>query len=81
MDPTTAALEKEHEAITKVKYIDKIQMVYFTYFNLIETLLNSTFVMIRVDMKLIHGTSVLTQKSTEKYPNSGSVNTVSNICA
>ena len=27
MDPTTAALEKEHEAITKVKYIDKIQMV------------------------------------------------------
>lgn len=26
MDPTTAALEKEHEAITKVKYIDKIQM-------------------------------------------------------
>lgn len=25
MDPTTAALEKEHEAITKVKYIDKIQ--------------------------------------------------------
>lgn len=26
MDPTTAALEKEHEAITKIKYIDKIQM-------------------------------------------------------
>lgn len=26
MDPTTAALEKEHEAITKVKYIDKIQI-------------------------------------------------------
>ncbi|XP_063220183.1 histone acetyltransferase KAT8-like [Bacillus rossius redtenbacheri] len=25
MDPTTAALEKEHEAITKVKYIDKLQ--------------------------------------------------------
>ncbi|KAG1675065.1 Histone acetyltransferase KAT8 [Nymphon striatum] len=25
MDPTTAALEKEHEAITKVKYVDKIQ--------------------------------------------------------
>ncbi|XP_022663547.1 histone acetyltransferase KAT8-like isoform X1 [Varroa jacobsoni] len=25
MDPTTAALEKEHEALTKVKYIDKIQ--------------------------------------------------------
>lgn len=25
MDPTTAALEREHEAITKVKYIDKIQ--------------------------------------------------------
>ncbi|KAK3792344.1 hypothetical protein RRG08_046653 [Elysia crispata] len=25
MDPTTAALEKEHEAITKVKYIDRIQ--------------------------------------------------------
>lgn len=24
MDPTTAALEKEHEALTKVKYIDKI---------------------------------------------------------
>lgn len=24
MDPTTAALEKEHEAITKVKYIDKL---------------------------------------------------------
>lgn len=26
MDPTTAALEKEHEAITKIKYIDKIQI-------------------------------------------------------
>ncbi|XP_037068713.1 histone acetyltransferase KAT8-like [Pollicipes pollicipes] len=26
MDPTTAALEKEHETITKVKYIDKIQI-------------------------------------------------------
>ncbi|XP_042361136.1 LOW QUALITY PROTEIN: histone acetyltransferase KAT8 [Plectropomus leopardus] len=26
MDPTTAALEKEHEAITKVKYVDKIQI-------------------------------------------------------
>jgi len=26
MDPTTAALEREHEAITKVKYIDKIQI-------------------------------------------------------
>ena len=26
MDPTTAALEKEHEALTKVKYIDKIQI-------------------------------------------------------
>uniref|UniRef100_A0A8D8WIN1 Histone acetyltransferase n=1 Tax=Cacopsylla melanoneura TaxID=428564 RepID=A0A8D8WIN1_9HEMI len=26
MDPTTAALEKEHEAITKVKYIDKIMI-------------------------------------------------------
>lgn len=26
MDPTTAALEREHEAITKVKYIDRIQM-------------------------------------------------------
>lgn len=26
MDPTTAALEKEHEALTKVKYIDRIQM-------------------------------------------------------
>nr|ACO14895.1 Probable histone acetyltransferase MYST1 [Caligus clemensi] len=25
MDPTTAALEKEHEALTKVKYIDRIQ--------------------------------------------------------
>ncbi|KXJ27871.1 histone acetyltransferase KAT8 [Exaiptasia diaphana] len=25
MDPTTAALEKEHEAITKIKYIDKAQ--------------------------------------------------------
>lgn len=25
MDPTTAALEKEHEAITKVKYIDRVQ--------------------------------------------------------
>lgn len=25
MDPTTAALEKEHEAITKVKYVDRIQ--------------------------------------------------------
>ena len=29
MDPTTAALEKEHEAITKVKYIDKIQIGRF----------------------------------------------------
>jgi hypothetical protein len=26
MDPTTAALEKEHEAITKVEYIDWIQI-------------------------------------------------------
>ena len=26
MDPTTAALEKEHKALTKVKYIDKIQI-------------------------------------------------------
>lgn len=26
MDPTTAALEKEHEAITRVKYIDTIEM-------------------------------------------------------
>ncbi|GLV45942.1 males absent on the first [Carabus blaptoides fortunei] len=26
MDPTTAALEKEHEQITKVKYIDRIQI-------------------------------------------------------
>lgn len=26
MDPTTAELEKEHEAITKVKYIDRIQI-------------------------------------------------------
>lgn len=26
MDPTTAALEKEHEAFTKVKYIDRIQI-------------------------------------------------------
>lgn len=25
MDPTTAALEKEHEAITKIKYVDRIQ--------------------------------------------------------
>ena len=25
MDPTTAALEREHEAITKVKYVDRIQ--------------------------------------------------------
>jgi len=32
MDPTTAALEKEHEAITKVKYIDRVQIgnYYFT---------------------------------------------------
>ncbi|KAK4296575.1 hypothetical protein Pmani_030945 [Petrolisthes manimaculis] len=29
MDPTTAALEKEHEAITKVKYIDRIQIGRF----------------------------------------------------
>ncbi|GIY84938.1 hypothetical protein CDAR_618641 [Caerostris darwini] len=29
MDPATAALEKEHEAITKVKYIDKIQFGKF----------------------------------------------------
>lgn len=26
MDPTTAALEKEHEALTKVKYIDRVQI-------------------------------------------------------
>ena len=26
MDPTTAALEKEHEALTKIKYIDKIHI-------------------------------------------------------
>lgn len=26
MDPTTAALEKEHEAITKVKYIDTLRI-------------------------------------------------------
>lgn len=26
MDPTTAALEREHEAITKVKYIDRVHM-------------------------------------------------------
>eukprot|EP00118_Oscarella_pearsei_P010113 m.60722 g.60722 ORF g.60722 m.60722 type:complete len:432 (+) comp34943_c0_seq6:679-1974(+) len=29
MDPTTAALEREHEAITKIKFIDKIQMGQF----------------------------------------------------
>ncbi|XP_053950681.1 histone acetyltransferase KAT8-like [Anastrepha ludens] len=29
MDPTTAALEKEHEAITKVKYIDKLRIGRF----------------------------------------------------
>ncbi|CAL4072836.1 unnamed protein product, partial [Meganyctiphanes norvegica] len=29
MDPTTAALEKEHEAITKVKYIDRVQIGKF----------------------------------------------------
>ena len=29
MDPTTAALEKEHEALTKVKYIDKIHIGKF----------------------------------------------------
>ncbi|XP_065511400.1 histone acetyltransferase KAT8 isoform X2 [Caloenas nicobarica] len=29
MDPTTAALEKEHEAITKVKYVDKIHIGHF----------------------------------------------------
>lgn len=29
MDPTTAALEKEHEAITKVKYIDKLRIGKF----------------------------------------------------
>ncbi|XP_070544573.1 histone acetyltransferase KAT8-like [Ptychodera flava] len=26
MDPTTAALEREHEAITKIKYVDKVQI-------------------------------------------------------
>ena len=26
MDPTTAALEKKHEALTKVKYINKVQL-------------------------------------------------------
>jgi histone acetyltransferase MYST1 len=29
MDPTTAALEKEHEKVTKVKYINTIQMGEF----------------------------------------------------
>lgn len=29
MDPTTAALEREHEAITKVKYVDRIQFGKF----------------------------------------------------
>jgi len=29
MDPTTAALEREHEALTKVKYIDRIQIGKF----------------------------------------------------
>jgi histone acetyltransferase MYST1 len=29
MDPATAALEKEHEALTKVKYIDKVQIGKF----------------------------------------------------
>ncbi|XP_035218765.1 histone acetyltransferase KAT8-like [Stegodyphus dumicola] len=29
MDPTTAALEKEHETITKIKYVDKIQLGKF----------------------------------------------------
>lgn len=29
MDPTTAALEKEHEAITKVKYIDTLRIGHF----------------------------------------------------
>jgi len=29
MDPTTAALEKEHEALTKVKYIDRVQIGKF----------------------------------------------------
>ena len=29
MDPTTAALEKEHEALTKVKYIDRVQIGRF----------------------------------------------------
>jgi histone acetyltransferase MYST1 len=29
MDPATAALEKEHEALTKVKYIDKVQIGRF----------------------------------------------------
>ena len=29
MDPTTAALEKEHETLTKVKYIDKIQIARY----------------------------------------------------
>lgn len=29
MDATTAALEKEHEAITKVKYIDKLRIGHF----------------------------------------------------
>ena len=26
MDPTTAALEREHEALTKIKYIDRVQI-------------------------------------------------------
>lgn len=29
MDPTTAALEKEHEKVTKVKYINTIQLGQF----------------------------------------------------
>lgn len=37
MDPTTAALEKEHEAITKVKYIDRIQIgKYSSVFHLFD---------------------------------------------
>jgi len=39
MDPTTAALEKEHEAITKVKYIDRVQIGNY-YFTCVRNLVN-----------------------------------------
>lgn len=85
MDPTTAALEKEHEAITKVKYIDKIQIgkssfLFFLIIVLYEGTSRLLKVTFQVNMKLTPGTLVLTRKNTANNQNFGFVNTASNIC-